>query len=254
MRRWRLAVATLAILVLWQLASWGLSNRALPGPVQVMLAWPFAVKTGLLAHLLASAGRVLAATGVAVVLAYPIGLLLGLSRFWAAFIDPMVHALYPIPKVVLLPVVIVILGAGEAAKICILVAILVFQLVIVVRDSARGVREELVFSVRAMGASRLGLLRYVYLPATLPAVITALRVAVGTAVAVLFFAESFGTTRGLGFYIMVQTWGRFAYPEMYLGIVAMGLLGLGLYESLALVERWLCPWQISERGEWGGGI
>lgn len=243
MSRWHSLAAALLLLALWQGVAALIGNAALPGPFEVVRAWPFAVKTGLLAHLAASAARVVSATLISVLLAYPLGLFLGLAGFWAKLVDPAVHALYPIPKIVFLPVIIVLFGAGEAAKISVLSIILIFQLVIVIRDAVRAVPPELVLSIRAMAASLWGLLRYVYLPATLPAVITALRVAVGTAVAVLFFAESFGTTRGLGFYTMVQTWGRFAYPEMYLGIVAMAVLGLVLYEGLALLEVWLCPWR-----------
>ncbi len=249
MARWRPLVAGVLLIALWQVAAVLLRNPALPSPTQVLLAWPFAYRTGLLVHVAASAARVLGATLISVLLAYPLGLFLGHSGFWAKLVDPAIHALYPIPKIVFLPVIIVLFGAGEVAKVSVLCLILVFQLVIVVRDATRAIPTELVFSVRAMAAGPGGLLRYVYLPATLPAVVTALRVAVGTAVAVLFFAESFGTTRGLGFYTMVQTWGRFAYPEMYLGIVAMALLGLILYEGLALLEIRLCPWRQPERGD-----
>ncbi|MCD6291131.1 MAG: ABC transporter permease subunit, partial [Anaerolineae bacterium] len=86
----------------------------------------------------------------------------------------------------------------------------------------------------------------VYLPATLPAVLTALRVSVGTAVAVLFFAESFATTSGLGYYIVVESWGRLAYPEMYAGVVAMSVLGLMLYFAIDWLEKHLCSWLFVE--------
>jgi ABC-type nitrate/sulfonate/bicarbonate transport system permease component len=80
------------------------------------------------------------------------------------------------------------------------------------------------------------------LPACLPAVLTSLRVSIGTAIAVLFFAESFATTSGLGYYIIVETWGRLAYAQMYAGVVAMSLLGLALYFVVDNLERRLCPW------------
>jgi ABC-type nitrate/sulfonate/bicarbonate transport system permease component len=67
-------------------------------------------------------------------------------------------------------------------------------------------------------------------------------VSIGTAIAVLFFAESFATTSGLGYYIIVETWGRLAYPEMYAGVVAMSLLGLALYFVVDRLERRWCPW------------
>jgi len=59
---------------------------------------------------------------------------------------------------------------------------------------------------------------------------------------VLFFAETFATTAGLGYYIIVDSWGRLAYADMYAGVVAMSLLGLLLYFLVDRLERWLAPW------------
>jgi NitT/TauT family transport system permease protein len=74
-------------------------------------------------------------------------------------------------------------------------------------------------------------------------VLTALRVSVGTAIAVLFIAESFATTSGLGYYIITETWSVLKYPEMYSGVLAMSLLGLLLYFMIDLLDRRLCPWR-----------
>ena len=84
--------------------------------------------------------------------------------------------------------------------------ILFFQILILVRDEVRTVRPELIFSVRSLGANRLQLLRYVFVPASLPGLFTALRVSTGVSIAVLFFVESFGTRQGLGYYILVESW------------------------------------------------
>jgi NitT/TauT family transport system permease protein len=114
-----------------------------------------------------------------------------------------------------------------------------------VRDQASALRPELIYSVRSLGAGRRALFRFVYLPATVPAALTALRVSIGTAVAVLFFAESFATTSGLGYYIIVESWGRLAYPEMYAGVIAMSVLGLLLYIAADRLERRLAPWMFT---------
>jgi ABC-type nitrate/sulfonate/bicarbonate transport system permease component len=94
----------------------------------------------------------------------------------------------------------------------------------------------------AWAAGRRAIFRFVYLPACLPAVLTSLRVSIGTAIAVLFFAEPFATNSGLGYYIIVETWGRLANPQMYAGLMAMSLLGLSLYLVVDRLERALCPW------------
>ena len=83
--------------------------------------------------------------------------------------------------------------------------------------------------------------RHVILPACLPAILTAMRISVGTAIAVLFFVESFATQQGLG-YLIMYSWSMMDYPALYASIVAMALLGFSLYMILECVERKLCAW------------
>jgi ABC-type nitrate/sulfonate/bicarbonate transport system permease component len=172
----------------------------------------------------------------------PAGLVLGQYPKVNRFFEPVVYLTYPIPKIVLLPIVILFLGIGDASKIAIIFLILFFQVLVVVRDQASVLRAELLYSVGSLGAGRRALFRFVYLPATLPAVLTAIRLSVGTAVAVLFFTETFATNAGLGYYIIVDTFQRLAYAEMYAGVVAMSLLGLMLYFVVDYLEHTLCPY------------
>jgi NitT/TauT family transport system permease protein len=79
--------------------------------------------------------------------------------------------------------------------------------------------------------------------ASLPAILTALRQSVGTAVAVLYVAELFATQEGLGYYIFLNGSTLFNYPAMYAGVVAMSLLGLGLYFGVDWLEKRLVRWQ-----------
>jgi NitT/TauT family transport system permease protein len=193
-------------------------------------------------HLFISAWRVLAAIVLSVVTAVPVGLGLGQIAALDRFFAPLIYIAYPIPKIVFLPVILVLLGSGDVSKIFIISIILFFQILVVVRDAAAGLRPELLLSVRSIGAGRRALYRFVYFPAAIPAVLTALRVSVGTAIAVLFIAESFATTSGLGYYIITETWGALKYPQMYSGVLAMSLLGLALYFVIDILDRRLCPW------------
>ena len=111
------------------------------------------------------------------------------------------------------------------------------------RDSALNIEPKMLLSVRSLGAGRRALYRYVYLPASLPAILTALRQSVGTAVAVLYIAELFATQRGLGYYIYLNGNTLFNYPAMYAGVVAMSLLGLGMYFSVDWLDKRICPWK-----------
>jgi NitT/TauT family transport system permease protein len=214
----------------------------LPGPLLAGRVLMDEVPRELGRHFLVSGWRVVASIVLAMVTAVPAGLLLGQSATLNRFLTPVLYLLYPIPKIVFLPIILLFLGIGDSSKIFIIFLILFFQIMVVVRDGALALRPELIYSVRSLGAGRRALFRFVYLPATLPGALTALRISVGTAIAVLFFAESFATNSGLGYYIIVRSWGRLAYPEMYAGVVAMSALGLLLYFAIDGLERWLTPW------------
>ncbi len=242
MRKRDVVLATVGVLIAWQLAALAIGKPVLPEPWRVLRAFGRALPGELGRHLLVSAWRVVASILVAVAAAVPAGLGLGLSPAANRLAAPIIYLLYPIPKIVFLPVVLLLLGIGNLSKVFIIALILFFQILVVVRDEAANIRPELIASVRSLGAGRRAIFRFVYLPACLPAVLTSLRVSIGTAIAVLFFAESFATTSGLGYYIIVETWGRLAYPQMYAGVVAMSLLGLALYFAVDGLERRLCPW------------
>ena len=84
--------------------------------------------------------------------------------------------------------------------------------------------------------------QHILLPAILPALFSSLRVAIGVAVSVLFVTETYGTERGMGYFI-VDAWMRFNYLDMYGGIVVLSITGFLLFIATDLLEVWLCPWE-----------
>lgn len=243
MKRRDLIWGILALLVIWQAVSLMVDRPILPGPVVVGRTFVTELGNGLALHFLVSAWRVLASVLVAVALAAPAGLILGQSQRFNRLFSPLIYLLYPIPKVVLVPVILLLFGVGDLPKIVIIFLILFFQILVLVRDSAASIEPKMLLSVRSLGAGRRALFRYVYLPASLSAILTALRQSVGTAVAVLYIAELFATQQGLGYYIYFNGNTFFNYPAMYAGVVAMSLLGLGLYFTVDWLEKRLCPWK-----------
>lgn len=245
MKRRDLLLASLAILVLWQAAAWLVHQDILPGPLRVGEALLSELRTGdLPKHFLASLWRVAASTLLSILLASPAGVVLGQSKRLNQLIAPVIYMLYPIPKVVFVPVLLLFFGIGDLSKILVIFLILFFQILVLVRDQAAALRPELILSVRSLGAGRRALFRFVYLPACLPAVLTALRQSIGTAVAVLYVAELFATRWGLGYYIYFQGSTLLNYPAMYAGILLMSLMGLGLYFLVDWLEKKLCKWQL----------
>lgn len=243
MKRRDLGIAILVLVLLWEGISLLVRQPILPSPLKVAITFIRELSNGdLTENFIASLWRVVASTALAVATAAPAGLILGQSKRLNAFFSPVVYLLYPVPKVVLVPVVLLFFGIGDLPKIVIIFLILFFQILVLVRDQAANIRPELIQSVRSLGAGRRALFRFVYLPASLPAILTALRQSVGTAVAVLYVAELFATQRGLGYYIYYNGSTLLNYPAMYAGIVALSLMGLGLYFSVDWLERRLCPW------------
>ncbi|MDY4040524.1 MAG: ABC transporter permease subunit [Collinsella sp.] len=164
-----------------------------------------------------------------------------------AIAAPVLHILYPIPKVVLLPILLVLLGLGDAAKVALMAITVFFQVLVGVRDAAANVPAEAVDAAASLGADRWITMRHLIVPAVLPELFTALRQGMGTCVAILFLSEAIAGSTGLGYFI-VDAWGMLDYPRMFAGIVGMGVLGAGLYELMVGVEWALTPWRRAGRG------
>lgn len=245
MKRTRVILAALFLAVIWQALALILNTAILPDLFTVFNALIREIIGDLGGHFLASLWRVIASMALAITVAVPLGLILGQSESLNRAFSPVIYLLYPVPKVVLLPIVILFLGIGNLSKIFVIALILFFQILVLVRDQASAIRPELIHSVRSLGAGRRALFRFVYFPASVPAILTALRQSIGTAVAVLYVAELFATRQGLGYYIYLHGSTLFDYPKMYAGVIAMSVLGLGLYFFTDWLHRRLCPWQFA---------
>ena len=243
MKRRDAIIATLALLFVWQISAMVVNLPILPAPLKVFSVFLEELKKGLLNHFGFSLWRVFAGMALSVLVAAPLGLAIGGSKKLNRFFSPLIYLLYPIPKVVFVPIVILFLGIGDIAKIAIMFLILFFQIVVLVRDQAAGLPPQLIQSLRSLGAGRRALFRFVYLPASLPAILTALRQSIGTAVAVLYITELSATKYGLGYYIYYNGSTLLDYPAMYAGVVAMSLLGLGMYFTVDWLERIWCKWK-----------
>ncbi len=228
---------------LWVGLEWYLDSEVVPHP---KLVWEELqedrVQEAVKLNFKVSAERVLRGMAYATLAAWPLGVLLGQSRFLNRVFSPVLGLIYPIPKVVFLPVMIILYGTGDASKIALIAIIIFFQILVVVRDEALNIEPELIESVRSLGAGRRALYVFVYFPASFGAVLTAWRVSVGTAVAVLFIAETMATREGLGYYIINRN-QRLRYEEMYVGILAMSGLGIGLYMLTDVLERIFRRWK-----------
>lgn len=235
--------AMFSILVIWQILAMLTSDFVVPEPVVVFkLLFSEIQEKRFWVHVLTSLYRVIGGLLISFVTAVPLGLLIGTSNRFDRWTQPMIYLTYPIPKIVLLPLVFLFFGISDGGKIAMIALILFFQLLVTTRDSAREVSDEMRYSLLSLGGNKLDLFIHVIWPSCLPAIFSALRVATGTVVAVLFFVESIGTRHGMGFYIL-DAWGRAATPQIFVGILVLAFIGVGMYETFDLLEKALCKWK-----------
>ncbi len=234
-RALRYVWATAFVLAAWWLLALAVASPALPGPVQT--ASELMANADTLAPQSAiSLERLLVGLAIGAVLGAPLGLFSGMIGQVDRFIAPVAYILYPVPKIVFLPVLFVFFGLGGQAKVALIAIAVFFQMVVTMRDAARAVPKGLTEAMLSLGGDRRTVFFHVIVPATLPSLFSALRVSTGTAVAILFIAESMAGSTGLGYYIM-HSWSMLEYARMFSGIVAMAVMGVVLYEVFDLAER-----------------
>jgi NitT/TauT family transport system permease protein len=249
---YRYSITCFFLLLIWKALSLALSSTMLPPPEAALLAFARAVTTAdFWSHFLVSGYRVTCAMALAWLLAFPAGLVLGFHRKTDTLLSPFVFLTYPIPKIVLLPVFLVLFGLGDLSKILMIALILGYQVVVTTRDAVQGIDKKYFDSFRSLGGTARQAVAHILIPAALPQAFTALRIGTGTGIAVLFFIESFATSTGMGF-LIIDAWGRFDYDAMFVGILGMSLLGVLLYEVFNFLEKHLCAWKYLEAGRFDG--
>ena len=180
------------VLVFWQLGSIALDKPFLPTPAESFAAFfTFLMNGKMGGHFLISAFRIVSSILLAMVLAIPLGLAMGRIHWLGRLLNPIVYLLYPLPKVVFLPIIVVLMGLGNWPKIFLIALVVFFQIVVVTRDAASSIPQASVQSMRSLNASGWQMFCHLILPACLPQILTSLRITLGTAIAILFFAETF---------------------------------------------------------------
>ncbi len=227
--------------VFWTAAAHLLNMPVIPPPEQVMVRLSQIFLDTIAVHSAYSFMRLSIGLLTAVLIGYPVGVVMGYFGRINRVLSPIIYLTYPIPKIALLPVVMLLFGVGELSKLLLVFFILVFQIIVTVRDAVAGIPPETYVPLRVLGASFGQMMHHIILPASLPKFITAIRVAMATAISVLFFTETFGTRYGIGYFIM-DAWLRVNYLDMYAGIVVLSAIGLLLFAVFDGLERKLCRW------------
>ncbi len=240
-RLWTFLLGFLSIHLIWAAAYLFTDTTVIPNPIAVYRNFGEIFSAKILIHILYSLRRIGAGLALSLAIGVPVGILMATSKRVNRVLYPFVYFSYPIPKTALLPVAMLLWGMRDGSKVAIIFLIIVFQVIVAVRDSVMGIDPRMYQVIKSTGAGRGQIIRHVTLPAVLPQLLTSVRVSLGSAVSVLFFVEGYGTKYGMGYYIL-DSWSRINYIEMYSGIIVIAVVGFVLFEGIDLLAVKLCKW------------
>jgi NitT/TauT family transport system permease protein len=242
--RWLRFAAPFIVLALWELIVRVhlLDQRFFPAPSMIVEDFIAYAQSGqLVSDTLTTLSRILIGFVIGAVPGTILGLVMGINKWFRAFLDPIVSILYPIPKIAILPLVLLIFGIGEASKYS-LVAIGVFFLMVI--NTEAGVRqiENIYLDVaRAYRIRPLSFYRRVLLPGALPNVFAGIKLSIGVGIILGVAAEFTAAKSGLGFTIW-NGWQTLQVERMYVALVMVSLLGFVLTTILDEAEKLFIPW------------
>jgi ABC-type nitrate/sulfonate/bicarbonate transport system permease component len=245
MERLLYLISPIGLIVLWQLLLMaGLGDRRfIPAPTDIAVRFVKMAGDGELEwHTAITLWRVFAGFLIGAVPAVAIGLLMAMFRPVRVFFDPLIAALFPIPKVALMPLLLLAFGFGDASKIA-LVAIAVFFPVIVNTYVGAANIDKIYWDVaRNYGASQTVMFTRIVFFGALPMIFAGLRIALAVSFIVLVAAEFVATKAGIG-YLIWNSWELLQVDIMFVGIVTIGVLGLVTSALFQELERKVIPWK-----------
>lgn len=234
-----------AVLILWELIcrlGW-VAPLFLPAPTRIVAAlWDLFTQGGLIKDIGASLYRILLGYLLGASVGIIIGLMLGFSRWAEALGTPIIYSLYPIPKIALLPLIILWLGIGELPKVAIIGLGVFFPVVINTFSGVKNVDPTLIKAAVTFGSNHMNVIRKVLLPGSLPVIFAGLKLAAGTSLLLLVAAEMIAASEGIG--SLVLHYGNLMLTDKLMaGVVVLSLLGLTFNRLLQWLENKLLPWK-----------
>jgi NitT/TauT family transport system permease protein len=234
----------------WELLSriGALPRFFFPPPSVVALTLQKLFASGeLVEHLGATLSRVIFGFLLGGIPAYLIGMWMGCSPKARRLLDPFVAALHPVPKISMLPIIMIVLGVGATSRTAVIALSTFFPLLI---NTMAGVRQihPLYFEVaRNYGAKRFQILRKVVIPGSLPFVLAGARVALNVALSLTIAVELITAENGIGKMIWMA-WQTLRIEDVYAGVVMAASIGLGIRAVIQFLTNRLVPWQVETHG------
>ncbi|MFJ4840672.1 ABC transporter permease [Streptomyces sp. NPDC088746] len=190
--------------------------------------------------------RLLTGFALSAVLGVALGVVLGLTDALRRGAEPVLEFLRALPPTVLVPVIAIVAGIGDGPKVLVIVSGCVWPVLLNTVEGVRGADEVMVDTCRTYGITRGAKLRHMVLPAASPQIAAGLRQALSVGLILMVIGEMFAATNGLGFSI-VQFQRTFAIPQMWSGIILLGLIGFALSALFTVVEKRALGWYLGLR-------
>lgn len=247
-RRYRLVspLVFIVLIALWELGTrTGFINSiALPAPSEAFGAFQDLVRSGMLwTHLGASLYRLSVGWFFGSLLGVSVGLMIGLFSLARAGLLPIVSALFPIPKIALLPLFIVWFGIGEGSKVATILFGTFFPTVIATYGGVDNVDRNLIRMGQSFGLSWLSIVRKIIIPGALPAILSGFRISASIAIVLLVAAEMIGAQYGIGAYILMAG-ALFATDQLICGVAILSILGLTVSWLIGRAEQYFLSWRV----------
>ena len=193
-------------------------------------------------HIAMSLMRVVSAFALAAAIGIPVGLAMGVSPVARALLDPFIEFYRPLPPLAYLPLVIIWFGIGETSKILLIFLACFAPVALAARSGVLSASCDQINAARALGATRLQVVRHVILPAALPDILVGLRIGMGVGWTTLVAAEMVAATAGIG--QMVLNASNFLRTDIVMmGIFVIGFFAVAFEFAMRWLERRLVPWK-----------
>jgi NitT/TauT family transport system permease protein len=238
-------IACAGLLAVWELAARAFGISGLPPAHEALRELP-AILTDpeSLLNILASIKRMAVGFALALAFAVPVGLMMGRSRLTAAFFNPLLMIIYPVPKAALMPIIMLWLGVGDASKTLVIFLGVSLPVIYHAYAGARAVEEKMLWSAAAMGMDARARLLRVTFPAALPEIMVGIRTGLVLALITMVTSEMIARKQGVGD-ILFNALAMAQYETVYATIVIIGVMGFvidALFERLrARLVAWAEP-------------
>ncbi|WP_050763283.1 ABC transporter permease [Roseobacter sp. GAI101] len=219
------------------------SNLTLPRPSDVLVTFGEFVKSGgLWEHLIPSVTRFLVGSSIGVTLGVTCGIIIGLFSVARSALVPLTAALFPIPKIALLPLFVIWFGIGESSKYALIAFGTFTPTVIATYGAVDNVDRTLVRMAQSFGLDWFSIVRKIIVPGAMPGILSGLRISLAIAIILLVAAEMLGAQHGIGAYVL-QAGSLYNLEQLFVGVAILSLMGVIVSATIARIERRLLAWR-----------